>query len=163
MYSNEDNLVPSEVHWYFITNSFAVVIFLSLLVVSILIRNLKRDIAGYNAFAALADEELDEDDDEPPMWNFFSSCQVYAWTKKKNYWRNQYLSVEDVAHLSDHTWQNQVYISISRLYLSLFGGRPRPLHKYLPFLLIDTTFGRFPWVAAIEGPIPTVLSRNIRI
>jgi transmembrane 9 superfamily protein 2/4 len=64
VYLNEDNLVPSEVHWYSITNSFVVVIFLSLLVVSILIRNLKRDIAGYNAIAAIADEELDEDDDE---------------------------------------------------------------------------------------------------
>ena len=41
------------------------VLFLSLLVVSILVRNLKRDIAGYfNAIAALADEEKDEDVDK---------------------------------------------------------------------------------------------------
>jgi len=53
------------VHWYSITNSILVVLFLSLLVVSILVRNLKRDIAGYyNAIAALADEEKDEDVDK---------------------------------------------------------------------------------------------------
>ena len=47
-------------HWYSITNSILVVLFLSLLVVSILVRNLKRDIAGYNAIAALADEDVDK-------------------------------------------------------------------------------------------------------
>ena len=56
---------PRQVHWYSITNSILVVLFLSLLVVSILVRNLKRDIAGYyNAIAALADEEKDEDVDK---------------------------------------------------------------------------------------------------
>jgi len=64
VYLNEDHLVPAQVHWYSITNSILVVLFLSLLVVSILVRNLKRDIAGYNAIAALADEEKDEDVDE---------------------------------------------------------------------------------------------------
>jgi transmembrane 9 superfamily protein 2/4 len=64
VYLSEDHLVPAQVHWYSITNSILVVIFLSLLVVSILVRNLKRDIAAYNALAALADEEKDEDVDE---------------------------------------------------------------------------------------------------
>ncbi len=64
IYLNEDHLVPAKVHWYSITNSILVVLFLSLLVVSILVRNLKRDIAAYNALATLADEEADEDADE---------------------------------------------------------------------------------------------------
>lgn len=64
IYLSEDHLVPAQVHWYSITNSFLVVLFLSLLVVSVLVRNLRRDIAAYNALAALADEERDEDVDE---------------------------------------------------------------------------------------------------
>jgi len=67
VYLTEDHLVPAQVHWYSITNSILVVVFLSLLVVSILVRNLKRDIAGYNAIAALADEE-NEDDVEETGW-----------------------------------------------------------------------------------------------
>jgi transmembrane 9 superfamily protein 2/4 len=61
VYLSEDHLVPAQVHWYSITNSILVVLFLSLLVISILVRNLKRDIAAYNALATLADEEQDED------------------------------------------------------------------------------------------------------
>jgi transmembrane 9 superfamily member 2/4 len=64
IYLSEDHLVPAQVHWYSITNSILVVLFLSLLVVSILVRNLRRDIAAYNALAALADEERDEEMDE---------------------------------------------------------------------------------------------------
>lgn len=64
IYLSEDDLVPAEVHWFSITNSILVVLFLSLLVVSMLVRNLRRDIAAYNALAALADEERDEDMDE---------------------------------------------------------------------------------------------------
>jgi transmembrane 9 superfamily protein 2/4 len=64
VYLSEDNLVPAQVHWYSITNSILVVLFLSLLVVSVLVRNLRRDIAAYNALAALADEENDEEADE---------------------------------------------------------------------------------------------------
>ena len=64
VYLTEDHLVPAQVHWYSITNSILVVLFLSLLVISILVRNLRRDIAAYNALAALADEEKDEDADE---------------------------------------------------------------------------------------------------
>jgi transmembrane 9 superfamily protein 2/4 len=64
VYLSEDHLVPAQVHWYSITNSILVVLFLSLLVVSILVRNLRRDIDYYNNLAALADEEKDEDTDE---------------------------------------------------------------------------------------------------
>merc|ERR1712226_1000836 len=64
IYLTEDHLVPAQVHWYSITNSILVVIFLSLLVISMLVRNLRRDIAAYNALAALADEEKDEEMDE---------------------------------------------------------------------------------------------------
>jgi transmembrane 9 superfamily protein 2/4 len=64
IYLSEDNLVPANIHWYSITNSILVVVFLSLLVISMLVRNLRRDIAAYNALAALADEEKDEDADD---------------------------------------------------------------------------------------------------
>jgi transmembrane 9 superfamily member 2/4 len=64
VYLSEDHLVPAQVHWYSITNSILVVLFLSLLVVSVLVRNLRRDIDAYNALAALADEEKDDDVDE---------------------------------------------------------------------------------------------------
>jgi len=64
IYLNENNLVPSQVHWYSITNSILVVVFLSMLVISILVRNLRRDIEAYNTLALLADEEDGEDEDE---------------------------------------------------------------------------------------------------
>ncbi|KAL7566388.1 hypothetical protein ACA910_011127 [Epithemia clementina (nom. ined.)] len=64
IYLTEDHLVPAQVHWYSITNSILVVIFLSLLLVSVLVRNLRRDIDAYNALASLADEEKDEEEDE---------------------------------------------------------------------------------------------------
>jgi len=65
VYLNEEGLVPPQVHWYSISNSIFVVLFLSLLVISILVRNLKKDIAGYNAVAQYTDdEEADEEFDE---------------------------------------------------------------------------------------------------
>lgn len=62
VYLSEDHLVPAKVHWYGISNSIFIVLFLSVLIVSILVRNLRRDIAGYNAVAL--DEEDDNDVDE---------------------------------------------------------------------------------------------------
>jgi transmembrane 9 superfamily protein 2/4 len=62
VYLSEDGEVPAQVHWYSITNSILVMLFLSLLVVSILVRNLRRDIAGYNG--DLTDEEKEEEVDE---------------------------------------------------------------------------------------------------
>ena len=64
VYLSEDHLVPAQVHWYSITNSILVVLFLSLLVISVLVRNLRRDIAAYNDLAILADEEQNEEMDE---------------------------------------------------------------------------------------------------
>jgi len=64
VYLTEDNMIPPQVHWYSITNSILVVLFLSLLIVSILVRNLRRDIAGYNAVASLTEDERDEEVDE---------------------------------------------------------------------------------------------------
>ena len=64
IYLSEDHLVPAQVHWYSITNSILVVVFLSLLLISVLVRNLRRDIDAYNALAALADEDKEEEEDE---------------------------------------------------------------------------------------------------
>ena len=64
VYLNEEGLVPPQVHWYSISNSIFIVLFLSLLIISVLVKNLKKDIANYNAIAQLADEEEDEDYDE---------------------------------------------------------------------------------------------------
>jgi transmembrane 9 superfamily protein 2/4 len=63
IYLNEGDLIPSQVHWYSISNSIFVVVFLSLLVISILVRNLKKDIAEYNS-ALLDDEEGEAEVDE---------------------------------------------------------------------------------------------------
>lgn len=67
IYLTEDHSIKPQVHWYSITNSILVVIFMSLLVISILVRNLKRDIEAYNTLALLADEE-DEDDVDETGW-----------------------------------------------------------------------------------------------
>jgi transmembrane 9 superfamily protein 2/4 len=64
IYLNENHMISAQIHWYSITNSILVVIFLSMLVISILVRNLRKDIEAYNAIAILADEEADEDVDE---------------------------------------------------------------------------------------------------
>merc|ERR1719491_988952 len=64
VYLSENLQVPAQVHWYSISNSIMVVVFLSLLVMSILLRNLRKDIAGYNAGEALTDEEREEEADE---------------------------------------------------------------------------------------------------
>jgi transmembrane 9 superfamily member 2/4 len=64
VYLSEDHFVPPQVHWYSITNSILVVLFLSLVVLSVLVRNLRRDIAAYNSLAILTDEEEGEEEDE---------------------------------------------------------------------------------------------------
>ena len=61
------------VYWYSFIVSILVVLFLSLVVVSILVQNLKRAIAGYNAIAVLANKEHDEAVDgttilDKPIW-----------------------------------------------------------------------------------------------
>lgn len=67
IYLNEGELVPAQVHWYSISNSIFVVLFLSLLVVSILIKNLKRDIAVYNGIS-VQDIETDDDEGDESGW-----------------------------------------------------------------------------------------------
>ena len=66
VYLNEDHLVSPKVHWYGISNSIFVVLFLSLLIVSVLVKNLKKDIAGYNA--VLLDDEEDDVDADKSGW-----------------------------------------------------------------------------------------------
>ena len=63
VYLNEEGLVPPQVHWYSISNSIFIILFLSLLIISVLVRNLKKDIANYNAISQLAEDEEDDDDD----------------------------------------------------------------------------------------------------
>lgn len=62
VYLTENKQVPAQVHWYSISNSILVVLFLSMLVISILIRSLKKDIASYNEVRT--DEEKEEDLEE---------------------------------------------------------------------------------------------------
>lgn len=64
IYLSEDHLIPAQVHWYSITNSIFIVVFLSTLVISVLVRNLKRDIAAYNELALLVDEEEQDEVDD---------------------------------------------------------------------------------------------------
>ena len=64
VYLTEEGLVPAQVHWYSISNSIFIVLFLSLSIISVLVKNLKKDIANYNAIAQLTDEEEDEEYDE---------------------------------------------------------------------------------------------------
>ena len=63
VYLSEDSMIPAKVHWYSINNSIMVLLLLSTLVGGILVRSLKRDIAGYNA-VPLTDEEKEEETDE---------------------------------------------------------------------------------------------------
>jgi len=63
VYLTEDHIIPAKVHWWSINNSILVVILLSGMVGGILIRNLRKDIAGYNA-VPLTDEEKEEEIEE---------------------------------------------------------------------------------------------------
>eukprot|EP00587_Corethron_hystrix_P009505 CAMPEP_0113308130 /NCGR_PEP_ID=MMETSP0010_2-20120614/6689_1 /TAXON_ID=216773 ORGANISM="Corethron hystrix, Strain 308" /NCGR_SAMPLE_ID=MMETSP0010_2 /ASSEMBLY_ACC=CAM_ASM_000155 /LENGTH=364 /DNA_ID=CAMNT_0000163105 /DNA_START=168 /DNA_END=1259 /DNA_ORIENTATION=+ /assembly_acc=CAM_ASM_000155 len=62
IYLSENNIVPAQVHWFAITNSIMVVVILSVMIALILVRNLRRDIAGYNE--VLTDEEKLEEQEE---------------------------------------------------------------------------------------------------
>jgi len=57
------NGTSAQVQWYSISNSIFIVLFLSLLIISVLVKNLKKDIASYNAID-LGDEEDDDEEDE---------------------------------------------------------------------------------------------------
>ena len=57
-----DNAVPDKVHWFSIVNSLLIVLFLTVMVAMIMVRNLHRDIVRYNR--VLSDEEKAEDREE---------------------------------------------------------------------------------------------------
>ena len=96
VYLPEDRLVLAEVHPYSITNSILVVLFLSLVVVSIVVRNLKQSLADYNAIVVLADKEQDDEEVDGPVGSlsmtpssvhpplltmvFFWSLPPWSWT-----------------------------------------------------------------------------------
>ena len=54
--------VPDKVHWFSIVNSLLIVLFLTVMVAMIMVRNLHRDIVRYNR--VLSDEEKAEDREE---------------------------------------------------------------------------------------------------
>lgn len=55
VYLTMDNAIPSNLHWQSVVNSLVIVILLTTFIAGILVRNLRRDIAGYNQ--VLTDEE----------------------------------------------------------------------------------------------------------
>ena len=48
IYLSMDNAVPDKVHWFSIVNSLLIVLFLTVMVAMIMVRNLHRDIVRYN-------------------------------------------------------------------------------------------------------------------
>jgi len=62
IYLSMDNAIPAKVHWLSIANSLVIVIVLSAMVVAILLRNLRQDLARYNRVAT--DEEKQDDLEE---------------------------------------------------------------------------------------------------
>ncbi|KAJ1456476.1 hypothetical protein M885DRAFT_616123 [Pelagophyceae sp. CCMP2097] len=62
IYLSMDNAIPDKIHWFSIVNSLLIVLFLSVMVAMILVRNLHRDILRYNR--VLSDEEKAEERDE---------------------------------------------------------------------------------------------------
>jgi len=62
IYLSMDNAVPDKVHWFSIINSMLIVVFLSVMIAMILIRNLHRDIMRYNR--VLTEEEKAEEREE---------------------------------------------------------------------------------------------------
>jgi len=62
IYLSMDNAVPDKVHWFSIVNSLLIVLFLTVMVAMIMVRNLHRDIVRYNR--VLSDEEKAEDREE---------------------------------------------------------------------------------------------------
>lgn len=62
IYLSMDNAIPAKVHWLSIANSLIIVFVLSAMVVAILLRNLRQDLARYNRVAT--DEEKADDLEE---------------------------------------------------------------------------------------------------
>ena len=62
IYLSMDNAIPAKVHWLSIANSLVIVFVLSAMVIAILLRNLRQDLARYNRVAT--DEEKADDLEE---------------------------------------------------------------------------------------------------
>lgn len=62
IYLSMDNAIPAKVHWLSILNSLVIVFVLSTMVIAILLRNLRQDLARYNRVAT--DEEKADDLEE---------------------------------------------------------------------------------------------------
>ena len=62
IYLSMDEAIPAKVHWLSIANSLVIVCVLSAMIVAILLRNLRQDLARYNALAT--DEEKADDLEE---------------------------------------------------------------------------------------------------
>lgn len=65
IYLSMDNAIPAKVHWLSIANSVVIVCVLSAMIVAILLRNLRQDLARYNR---LATDEEKADDLEEKGW-----------------------------------------------------------------------------------------------
>ena len=65
IYLSMDDAIPAKVHWLSIANSLVIVCVLSAMIVAILLRNLRQDLARYNA---LATDEEKADDLEEKGW-----------------------------------------------------------------------------------------------
>jgi len=65
IYLSMDNAIPAKVHWLSIANSIVIVIVLSAMVIAILLKNLRQDLARYNR---LATDEEKADDLEEKGW-----------------------------------------------------------------------------------------------
>ena len=65
IYLSMDNAIPAKVHWLSILNSLVIVAVLSAMIIAILLRNLRQDLARYNR---LATDEEKADDLEEKGW-----------------------------------------------------------------------------------------------
>lgn len=65
IYLSMDNAIPAKVHWLSIANSLVIVCVLSAMIIAILLRNLRQDLARYNR---LATDEEKADDLEEKGW-----------------------------------------------------------------------------------------------
>lgn len=65
IYLSMDNAIPAKVHWLSIANSIVIVSVLSAMIIAILLRNLRQDLARYNR---LATDEEKADDLEEKGW-----------------------------------------------------------------------------------------------
>ena len=65
IYLSMDNAIPAKVHWLSIANSIVIVCVLSAMIIAILVRNLRQDLARYNR---LATDEEKADDLEEKGW-----------------------------------------------------------------------------------------------